>query len=175
MYMTQFHSWLQRRRQQHSTSEQRRKSAFESKVPTPTSTPTSTPKLLGSPRLARLRQKFFKQSPSPSPERTTRIPIPVQILDDSERRSQIELPVRIYFPPSTPPTTRHVRINDANIITTSNENYNIQTEPKSNSTTPILNRKYTSSSSSTSSKMTTAKERRESFATLSSIFNNRYI
>lgn len=168
MYMTQFHSWLQRRRQQHS-SNQRRKSAIESKIPTP----CSTPKLLGSPRLARLREKFFTSSPSPSPERTRR-PIPVHMLDDSEHRSQIELPVRIYFPPLTPPTTRHVRIKDTNINTSNNDNHDIQIEETSTLTTPILSRKYTSSNSA-SFRMTTAKERRESFATLSNIFNNRYL
>jgi hypothetical protein len=157
--MTQFHSWLQRRRQQHSSSE-RRKSAIESKVPTP----CSTPKLLGSPRLARLQRRIFKQSTSSSPK-TNRIRIPVQILDDSDRRSHFEPPVRIYFPPLTPQTARHVHLND---------NQDIQIEP--NLTTPILHRKYTSSSSSSSSfKITTAKERRESFATAANMFNNRYL
>jgi len=170
MYMTQFHSWLQRRRQQRSSS-RRRKSATESKVPTPYSSPT----LLGSPRLARLQRKIFKQSSSSSPK-TTRTPIPVQILDDSDRRSQFEPPVRIYFPPLTPPKARHVRLNDTNKIISNNDNQDIQIEPISNLTTPISNRKYTSSSSSSSSfKMTTAKERRESFATSSNIFNNRYL
>jgi len=173
--MTQFHSWLQRRRQQHSSS-QRRKSAIESKVPTP----YSTPKLLGSPRLARFRQKFFKQSLSPSSSpQSNRTEIPVQILDDSDNRSQYELPVRIYFPPLTPPTTRHVRIIDINTITSNNNDQDIQNEPTSNITTPILNRKYTSPSSSSSSSSSfrtpTAKERRESFAKLSNHFNNRYL
>jgi hypothetical protein len=163
--MIQFHSWLQRRRQHYSPVE-RRKSATESKVPTP----GSTPKLLGSPRLARLHRKIFRASSASSPQ-THRTQIPVEILDDSDRRSTFELPVRIYFPPSSPPlTTRHVRITDMNIMTGNNYNNNqdISIEPTASNS----NRKYASASSL---KVTTAKERRESFATSSTTFTNRYL
>lgn len=169
-YMTQFHSWFQRhrRQQQHpqrDSSPIRRKSAIETKIPTP----CSTPKLLGSPRLARLHQKFFKISaPPPSPQLPLTSSSPLEALDDSDTRSQIELPVRIYFPPLTPPTFRHIRIRETERF--------ISNESQSNVTTPMLERKYTSSSSSPSSIRTaTAKERRESFATLSNAFHNRYM
>lgn len=167
-YMTQFHSWIQRHRRQHPNSPpKRRKSAIESKVPTP----CSTPKILGSPRLARLHQKFFKSS-TPQPSHLSSTPmIPLEPLDDSDTRSQYDFPVRIYFPPLTPPTFRHVRIADTDTII-SNSNQRVQSA--SNSTTPTCERKYTSSSSGSSSfRITTAKERRESFATLSNVFHNR--
>jgi len=158
--MTQFHSWLQRRRQQHSAVN-RRKSAMESK----TSTSSTTPTLLGSPRLARLHQKIFKQS-VPLLSQTNSTSIPTQILDDSDNPSQYEHPVRIYFPPvTTPPISHHVHTTDINIITSKNNNQDIQIEPTSSS----------SSSTSSSFKMATAKERRESFATLSNIFNKRHL
>jgi hypothetical protein len=169
MCMTQFHSWLQRRRQ-HNLSIERRKSANESKVPTP----YATPKLFGSPRLARLHQKLFKTS-APSSPQMNHIQIPIQILDDSDPRSQYEHPVRIYFPPLPSPTFHHERTTDINIISSNDDNPDVQIEQTSNltTTTPILHRKYTSSSSSSSSlKMTTAKERRESFAT-SNVFNKK--
>ena len=149
MYLTQFHTWLQRRRQQQNSSLPRRKSDVETKVP--------PPKLLGSPRLARLHQKIFKTS-APSSPSTPRKEIPIQIADDSDNRSLYELPVRIYFPPFTSPTTRRVRI-DENHITTFDNN---QEDPP----TPVFNRKYPSY------RATTAKERRESFVTLSNLFNN---
>ena len=147
MYLTQFHSWLQRRRQ-HSPI-QRRKSAAESKV--------STPKLFGSPRLGRLQQRFFKTS-APSSPQTQRMFMNNEFLDDADRSiSPYELPVRIYFPPSSPSTSaRHVRINE-NILVTSSIDQEDLTDRKS--TFP----------------MTTAKERRESFVTLSNVFNRRHV
>jgi hypothetical protein len=151
MYLTQFHSWLQRRRQQYSPIP-RRKSTAESKA--------SPPKLLGSPRLARLHQKFFKTSAPPSPQ-MARTEIPIQILDDSDNRSQYELPVRIYFPPFTSPITRRVRIDENHMATFDND----QEDPS----TPIFDRKHPLF------KAPTAKERRESFATLSNVFHNRYL
>lgn len=171
-YMTQFHSWIQRHRRQHHQQQQqhdsppvRRKSAIESQ----TLALCSTPKLLGSPRLARLHQKFFKiPVPPPSPQLPLTSLPPLEAIDDSDTRSQIELPVRIYFPPLTPPTFRHIRIQET-------ERFFSQ-ESQSNVTTPMLERKYTSPSSSpsTSIRTATAKERRESFATLSNAFHNRY-
>jgi hypothetical protein len=154
VYMTQFHSWLQRRRQ-HNSPIQRRKSAVESKE--------SIPKLLGSPRLARFHQKIFKTS-APSSPQIACTQIPVQTLDDSDNRSQYDLPVRIYFRPFTSPTSRRVRINESHIATLDND----QDDPP----TPMFDRKSTSPSSL---KATTAKERRESFVTLSNVFNNRYL
>jgi hypothetical protein len=166
MCVNQFNSWLQRRRQRHLSVE-RRKSATESKA----SSPCSTPRLLGSPRLARLHQKLFK-SQVPPPSKTDHTSHPTQILDDSDNRSQYDLPVRIYFPPLTPPISRHVRITNVSIETTNNNRQDIDIDQTLNLTTPIIHRKYSSSSSS---KKTTAKERRESFATLSNMFNHRFL
>ena len=104
MYLTQFHSWLQRRRQQQNSPLPRRRSDVETKELAP-------PKLLGSPRLARIHQKFFKTS-APSSPQISRKEIPIQIADDSDNRSLYELPVRIYFPPFTSPTIRRVRIDE---------------------------------------------------------------
>ncbi len=159
MCMTQFHSWLQRRRQQQNL---RRKSAVESKT-------NPTPKLLGSPRLARLHQRLFKQHPS-SPI-TTLIeqpsspppPLPSSLssqLDDSDQnfKNQESL-VRIYLPARTSPTIRHVRIID-----------NVNKSPcLSKITSPIVNRRNFSSTI----KIATARERRESYAALSNILNDQ--
>jgi hypothetical protein len=173
MCMTQFHSWLQRRRQQYHLSVPRRKSAVDSKPNKELrSSPCSTPKLLGSPRLARLHQRIFKHHPSPtSPLPPTEFPFlppppppsqppPPQTLDDSDQyfRKQ-ESPVRIYLPACTSPTTRHVRI----------INNEIKTPPMSKIPSPIITRRNFSSSI----KMTTAKERRESYAALTNILNNQ--
>ncbi len=165
MCMTQFHSWLQRRRQQQqqqqNSSVHRRKSAIESKSNTPS---CSTPKLLGSPRLARLHQRLFKQHPSlriPLIEESSLSPPASSSsqLDDSDQHfKKQESPVRIYLPARTSPTTRHVRIID-------NE---IKTPPMSKITSPIVNRRKFPSI-----KITTARERRESYAALSNILNNQ--
>jgi hypothetical protein len=183
MCMTQFNSWLQRRRQAHP-SVLRRKSAVDPKT---VSSPCSTPKLLGSPRLARLHQRIFKQQAPPSPPMPSSEPpsLPPKLhtelsssplsfhrelpplssvlLDDSDRHfQQRELPVRIYLPARTPPTTRHVRINDTN-------DHHIPSPPMSKITSPIINRRNLPSSI----KMTTARERRESFAAMSNVFINK--
>lgn len=144
MCITQIHSWLQRRRHQSQSQTQshtsprqrRRKSAFDSKM-SPSN--NATPKLFGSPRLARLHQRFFKASPSPvstdhsmSSSRQT---------NEFDQQSQIELPVRIYFPPSSLPLEVF---------------------------TPVTHRKALNTI-----KVTTAKERRESFATTSNIFHQK--
>jgi len=166
MCVAQINSWLQRRRQQH-VSLKRRNSATETKI----STPCTTPKLFGSPRLSRLRRRIFKHQPSTS-QQADRTPIPVQILDDSDNRSQSDVPVRIYFPPSTAPIARHVRMtDDIHIIPSYNDDQDIQIEQTSDLT---ANRTYSSSSSS-SLKISSAKERRESYITLSNIFNNKCI
>ena len=155
MYLTQFHSWLQRRRQ-HSPVH-RRKSTAESKI--------STPKLFGSPRLGRLQQRLFKTS-APSSPQTQHAIFSHEILDDTDRCTSLESPVRIYFPPSlsSPSTSRHVRIND-NIHMTSDTD-------QDDLSSPLFDRK--SASLSSTFRMTTAKERRESFVTLSNVFNRRY-
>lgn len=148
MYLTQFHSWLQRRRQ-HSPV-RRRKSTAETKV--------SSPKLFGSPRLGRLQQRFFKTS-APSSPQTQRMLMNNEFLDDADPSiSPYELPVRIYFPPSSPSTSsaRHVRINENSLVTSHTDQDD------------RVNRKSTFP-------MTTAKERRESFITLSNIFNQRHV
>lgn len=154
MYMTQFHSWLQRRRQ-HSPV-RRRKSTVESKV--------STPKLFGSPRLARLQQRLFKTS-APSSPQSQRTTLSNEFLDDADRCTPFELPVRIYFPPSSPSTTRHVRINEKITITSDTDQDDVSSS--------VVDRK--SASLSSTFRMTTAKERRESFVTLSNVFNQRYL
>jgi hypothetical protein len=163
MCITQINSWFHRRRQQqqHSSSVQRRNSAIDSEIPTP----CSTPKLFGSPRLARLHQRIFKHQHSPSP--TDHTQLQAELLENASNHSQYDLPVRIYFPPLTSPTSRHVRIVE-NCLFTSNDGDDIQSEQ----TTPIINRKYSSLSSF---KITTAKDRRESFATMSNIFNHRFL
>ncbi|CAF0886920.1 unnamed protein product [Adineta steineri] len=168
MCAAQITSWLQRRRQQQHPSVPRRKSATETKI----TIPNLTPKLFGSPRLARLHQRIFRHPTLPTSS-TNHTPTSEQILDDSDKRSQCDLPVRIYFPPLTAPTPRRVRIIDVNSIISSNDEQDFEPETLSDLTKRSKNRQYSSSSSS-SFKMTTAKERRESFATLSNVFNNRY-
>jgi hypothetical protein len=151
MCMTQFHSWLQRRRRQQNL---RRKSTVESKS-------SPTPKLFGSPRLVRLHQRLFKQHPS-SPT-TTLIEQPSSLssqLDDSDQNfKNQESPVRIYLPARTSPIIRHVRIID-----------NVNKSPcLSKITSPIVNRRNFSSTI----KIATTRERRESYATLSNILNDQ--
>ena len=164
--MTQFNSWLQRRRQHHE-SVPRRKSAVEPKT---NKDIPSSPKLLGSPRLARLHQKIFKQHPSSSTSTPSEIPstslteIPLlssTLSDDSDQQFiKQETAVRIYLPARTSPTIRHVRITDNNNI--------IKTPPMSRITSPILTRRQLSSSM----KITTTKERRESFTSSSNNLND---
>ncbi|CAF1010473.1 unnamed protein product [Rotaria sp. Silwood1] len=154
--MTQFNSWLQRHRQQHS-SLPRRKSAIDSKTSKEIISSTcSTPKLFGSPRLARIHNRIFKQNPSsslplpssyqqslqltelqsssssPSP------PLPTQIFDDSDEQFQQKEPqVRIYLPARTSSIIRHVRITDENLIADNN----INIPPLLKISSPILNRR----------------------------------
>ena len=163
MYMTQFQSWFQRRRQQQQQQQQppRRKSAIE-------------PKLLGSPRLARLHQRIFKahQTLSPPPPPLPLLlppPAPLtdshllssstvlsELSDDSDRSFQKqESPVRIYLPAKLSSVTRHVQ------IAHNTETPSLPSMPKI--TSPIINRRNLSS---------TGQERRESFVILSSINNN---
>jgi len=176
MCITQFNSWLQRRRQQQQhLSVPRRKSAIDSKSNKGSRSPPSTPKLLGSPRLARFHHRIFKQHPSPtSPVAPTEFPSLLSpspppppppttttiTLDDSDKHFKMqESPVRIYLPARTSPITRHVRITD-------NE---IKTPPMSKITSPIINRRNISSSIT----LATAKERRESYAALTNILNDQ--
>jgi len=177
MCMTQFNSWLQRRRQQQQhLSVPRRKSAMDSKSNKGSRSPPSTPKLLGSPRLARFHHRIFKQHPSPtSPVAPTEFPSLLSpspppppptttttiTLDDSDKHFKMqESPVRIYLPARTSPITRHVR------ITTDNQ---IKTLPMSKITSPIINRRNISSSIN----IKTVKERRESYAALTNILNDQ--
>jgi len=172
MCMTQFNSWLQRRRQQQQhLSVPRRKSAIDSKTnkDLKSSSPCSTPKLLGSPRLARIHQRIFKQHPFPISSSSSHIELPPgpvvelplsssPLLDDSDEQFQkSEDPVRIYLPARTTPKIRHVRMTDVNMITDNN----IKTPPMSKIASPIITRRNLTSSITTT---TTARERRESFA-----------
>lgn len=145
--MTQFNSWLQRRRQQH-LSEPRRKSAIDPKPNKDTkSSPSSTPKFFSSPRLARIHQRIFKPHPS-SPS-----PLESPLLDDSDEQfHKLEHPVRIYLPGRASPSTRHVRITD-----TTSANNSPPTLAKI--TSPISARRQVPSALKS-----TARERRESFA-----------
>ena len=167
MCMTPFHSWFQRRRQQQQQQQDvlvaRRKSAVESK-----SSPTS--RLLGSPRLARLHQRIFKQHPSSASTplieeqpSSSKLPPPTSLsskVDDSDEHfKKQESPVRIYLPARTSPTTRHVRIID-------NE---VKTPSLTKITSPIVNRK----NFPPTIKIATAKERRESYAALSNTLSNQ--
>jgi hypothetical protein len=165
MYMTQFHSWLQRHRQQyHHPSVFRRKSAVDSKTNKDLlSSSCSSPRLLASPRLARLHQRLFKRHTSPSSSVLLKeFPSSPSspLLDDSDQQfKKPESPIRIYLPVRTSPTTRHARIIDNKI----------KTPPMSKITSPIITRRYFSSSI----QITTAKERRESYAALSNILNHQ--
>ncbi|CAF0893415.1 unnamed protein product [Rotaria sordida] len=155
--MTQFNSWLQRHRQQRHSSLPRRKSATDSKTTKEIiSSACSTPKLLGSPRLARIHQRIFKQnlsssSPlSPSLLETPQLielpslllsssssspPPSSQVFDDSDERFQKQEPqVRIYLPARTSSMIRHVRITEKNIMKDNN-----------GKSSPILNRRNLSS------------------------------
>ncbi|CAF1274330.1 unnamed protein product [Rotaria magnacalcarata] len=159
--INQLNSWFQRHRQQQQQPQN--SSTIERKSSTDTNIKPSylTPTLFGSPRLARLRERLFKQHCQTLPEMNHN-PIPLDIADDSDNRSQYDLPIRIYFPPLTTSISRHVHITDADMLTSTNE---MNTEQSFNLTTPISYREYPL-------KPTTAKERRESFATLSNVFNN---
>ncbi|CAF1352487.1 unnamed protein product, partial [Adineta ricciae] len=171
--IAQINLWLQRRRQIH-ISTQRRNSTTESKI--------STPKLLGSPRLARLHRRLFKNpttsTPPPLRDQTS---VLEPLIDDSDNQSLGDLPVRIYFPPLSAPVTRRVRITDINTIIYSHDSYDDDEEEEFEQISqPRISfdneRKHPSRSSTTSSssfKIATAKERRESYATLSTVFNNR--
>ncbi|CAF0769244.1 unnamed protein product [Adineta ricciae] len=163
MCMTQFNSWFQRRRQQH-LSESRRKSAVDPKTNKDSKiSPCSTPKFLGSPRLARIHQRIFKQHPSPVEPLIESPSFSSPLLDDSDEQFQkIEHPVRIYLPARNSPSTRHVRITDATSVVENNNNNNNNnnaTPPMSKIASPILQRR-----NFTSALKTTARERRESFA-----------
>ena len=159
MCVTQFNSWLQRRRQ--PPSQPRRKSAIDPKTNKEIiSSPCSTPKLLGSPRLARLHQRIFKQPPSPvEPSPPTELPLlsSSPFSDDSDQHFQKQEPlVRIYLPARTSPTTRHVRITDINITTTTNT----KSPPMSKIASPIIRRRNLSTS------IKTTEERRESYTNI---------
>lgn len=159
MCMTQFNSWFQRHRshqhrQQHQTAiKPRRRSTLESKTPKETmSSSCSTPKLLGSPRLARLHQRIFKRNHSPP----LAPPVNLQLqslslpglaelhaastepLDDSDERFQNqEAQVRIYLPARTPSLIRRVRITDDPTPTDNN----IKPTPMAKITSPIFRRR----------------------------------
>ena len=167
--MTQFHSWLQRRRQHQHTSVPRRKPDIDSK--THNHIP-STPTFLGTPRLARLHQRIFKQPSSSTTSPTSEIPSPTSITeiplltsaalsDDSDQQFvKQETPVRIYLPARTSPTIRHVRIIETN---------NTPTPPMSKITSPTLNRRQLLSSI----KVTTiTNERRENLTSSSNNLDN---
>ena len=154
MYISQINSWLQRRRRQQQSSISRRKSTTE---PDPSESHVTTPKLLGSPRLARLHQRLFKQQPPPSPS------VQHHAADDSDHRFQCELPVRIYLPPLSSPLSRPKHHAGIHPIRSSNDDPDRSTDPSSAQATPMLTRKEPS----------TAKERRESFVLMSPMFNNR--
>ena len=156
MYISHINSWLQRRRRQPS-SISRRKSTTD---PDASGSRMTTPKLLGSPRLARLHQRLFKQQP-PSP--------PVQhhaesrhATDDSDYRFQSELPVRIYLPPLSSPLSRPAHYGGIHPTRPPNDTLDRCTDPSSAQATPMLTRREPSS----------AKERRDSFVLMSSMFNN---
>ncbi|CAF3176811.1 unnamed protein product, partial [Rotaria sp. Silwood2] len=157
--MTQFNSWLQRHRQQHS-SLPRRKSAADSKTNTKEliSSACSTPKLLGSPRLARIHHRIFKQNLSSSlplssshsgspqlmelPSSSSTLPLPPsslsQVFDDSDEHFQKQEPqVRIYLPARTSSIRRHVRITDNNIMTDNN----FKPPPMLKVSSPMFNRR----------------------------------
>lgn len=178
MCLSQIHSWFHRRRRPSTQQQQqnenlvkpRRQSAFETKskkesLPTPISS-SSTSKLYGSPRLARLHRRIFKQQPGTAasapatPTSELLPPLPCSYLDDSDQNFvRQELPVRIYLPAQSSPTTRHVRINDNAIKTPS----------LSKITSPIINRRTFLSAI----KKPTARQRRESYAasTSSNVLN----
>ncbi|CAF4667829.1 unnamed protein product [Rotaria sp. Silwood1] len=165
MCINQFNAWLQRHRHPHSCKTMR-KPIIESEVETSCFTPT----LFSSPRLSRLHQRIFKHH-SQRLQKIDHNSKPLEILDDSDNRSQRELPVRIYFPPLTSPISRHVRITDIDILKSTHDNHDIKIHQTLDYlATPIINRK---DSSSSLSKLTTAKKRRESFATSSNTFNKR--
>lgn len=170
MCVAQINAWLQRRR--HTQFPVKRVPPI---VETKPITPCSTPKLFGSPRLARLRQRLFKQTVS-APTRMQPIPVCSPFGDDSDDRSQYDLPVCIYFPPLSAPTVRRVPLIDTSAIASSNDDDD-EFEHASPLTLSIAHRKYTSSStlSSSSFKIITAKERRESYATSSTVFKHRYL
>ncbi|CAF2595227.1 unnamed protein product [Rotaria sp. Silwood2] len=163
--INQFNTWLQRHRHSHSYKTIR-KPIIESKEETSCFTPT----LFSSPRLVRLHQRLFKHH-SQTLQQNNHTSKQVETIDDSDNRSQRELPVRIYFPPLTTPISRHVRITDIDILKSTDDNHDIKVQQTFDYlTTPIIHRK-----DSSLLKLTTARERRESFASLSNTVNNRYL
>ena len=156
--MSQFHLWMQRRRQQQQQQEQlqakkprvqfstekrqRRKSATETKVGTP-------PTLFGSPRLARLHQRFFKSS----------------MPDDSSDPSSTDISIRVYLPPFSSPVSRHPTL----LNNSTSSSFQGQDHSNESMMTPINDRKWVASSS----RPITAKERRESFASMSNAYNHQ--
>ncbi|CAF1494604.1 unnamed protein product [Rotaria sordida] len=162
MCVNHFQTWFQRRQHPHSCKI-RRKSIIKSKDETSCLTP-----IFHSPRLFRLHERIFKHQSQPL-QQIVHISKPLETLDDSDNQSQYELPVRIYFPPLTTPIPRHVRNTHIDIVKSTNDNHDMNIEQTFNhSITPITNRK-----DSFSFQLTTAKKRRESFATLSNIINSR--
>lgn len=163
MCFSQFQSWFRRRPQQSSIQQTnldkpRRKSAIETKSRKevlPASSSYSTPKLCSSPHLTRLQQPWSAASAPASPTSELLPALPLAQLDDSDENfPPKDMPVRIYLPAQTSPSTRHVRIVDNAI------------KPPSLSkiTSPIINRRNPPSSMKTP----TARERRESYASASS-------
>ncbi|CAF3327565.1 unnamed protein product [Rotaria socialis] len=160
MCITQFNSWLQRHRQhqqqQHVSPKPRRKSAVDSKPTKEILSTPSTPKLLGSPRLARLHQRIFKQNTSHSPPpsspvslelqsvslpRLTEVHVPSpEPVDDSDEQfqQQHEPQVRIYLPARTPSIIRRVRITDNPTIADSN----FKPPPMEKISSPIVTRRH---------------------------------
>lgn len=162
--MNQLNSWVQRHRQQSSSKAERKFSAGSK-----TESQCSTPTLLSSPRLARLRQRLFKHHSQTLAE-PDHPPIPLDIVDDSDNRSQYDLPVRIYFPPLTAPMARHVRITDNDLLTSSKDSNETNIEQLSDFTTPKSKRREFLSSIL---KSTTARQRRETFARFPNSLNNK--
>lgn len=169
MCLSQIHSWFHRRRPPptpslvHEEIKPRRQSAFETKSKKeilPVSSSNSTPKLSPSPHFVRLHRRIFKQqepwSPASAPATPTSelLPaLPGSQLDDSDVNfPRQELPVRIYLPAQSSPTTRHVRIIDNAIKTPS----------LSKITSPVSNRRNFLSSRKIPP--ATARQRRESYA-----------
>ncbi|CAF2000486.1 unnamed protein product [Rotaria magnacalcarata] len=175
MCITQFNTWLQRRRQhqqqqqQHVSPKPRRKSAVDSKPTKEILSTPSTPKLLGSPRLARFHQRIFKKNTSHSPPPSSPVSLELQSLllprltelhvpspeplDDSDEQfqQQHEPQVRIYLPARTPSIIRRVRITDNPTVADSN----FKPPPMEKISSPILTRRHLQSAM----KQETTKER----------------
>ncbi|CAF3386314.1 unnamed protein product [Rotaria socialis] len=159
--INQINSWFQRHRQQQQQPQNSSKTEQKSSIDTKVKPPYLRPTLFGSPRLTRFRERLFHQHCQNLPE-LNHNPIPLDLADDSDNRSQYDVPVRIYFPRLATSISRHVRITDADILTSTNE---MNTEQSFNLTTPTSHREDPL-------KPRTAKEKRESFATLSNASNN---